>query len=69
MRMQFPNGSARIVRSERGVKLVRRRLNQNAVYFVIYDNQTIHVGNAKYCQHRYNRYTKALASLGYTAGA
>lgn len=67
MRMQFPNGVVQTIRKSHGVKLQRRRLNQTAVYFVTYGDVTVHVGGARHCRRQFNRYVRALSSLGFDA--
>jgi hypothetical protein len=57
MRAQFPAGQVRLLASSNGVKLHRRKLNQVGIYFLTYDNVTIHVGTRKYVMRKFNYYT------------
>ena len=63
MNLHFNGGVLKVLRNENGVKVIERKLNQNPIYFLVYQGSTIRMGQKRHIVRHFNRYNGALKTL------
>lgn len=58
MRFTIPSSQVRLVRTDSttGLRAYVRRVNQNPVYFLVYEGTTIHIGSRRHIARKFNHY-------------